>query len=80
MLASASADPFGLKMAGALHQGANKGTMIALAALPPIVPSPYGNAPYYGEVEYAGRMIDKGWDQGAKIRYQVKQSEKWRKH
>lgn len=52
-----------MKMAGALHTGnwsnANAAGIILKG-------TSYGPAPYYGEIPYAGRMIEKGWNTGAK--------------
>ena len=47
-----------MKMAGALHTG-NWSRSNAIGIM--LKGTSYGPAPYYGEIPYAGRMIDAGW-------------------
>jgi RHS repeat-associated protein len=48
-----------MRLAGAVHQGQWKGASTALDVLFGGVS--YGNSPWFGEIEYAGRMIQSGW-------------------
>jgi hypothetical protein len=48
-----------MKLAGALHTG-NWSNLNAVKVL--IFGTSYGPSPYYGEIPFAGRMIQAGWN------------------
>jgi hypothetical protein len=50
-----------MKMAGALHSG-NWSTKNAASIY--LLGTSYGPKPWYGEIEYAGRQIQSGWNYG----------------
>ncbi len=52
-----------MKLAGALHQGQYSTKNVA-KILSPIGGASFGPAPYYGEIEYAGRRISAGFNDG----------------
>jgi RHS repeat-associated protein len=51
-----------MHIAGGLQKGGKTGAVAAAAG------ATYGPAPYYGEIPYAGRMIDSGFDAGLRKR------------
>ena len=58
-----------MKLAGTLHYSSNVANdsdpeKIARLAGTLLFDNIYGKAPYYGEIPYAGRMINKGWNFG----------------
>ncbi len=54
-----------MKLAGALHQG-KFSSWNAFKIY--VFMTGYGPAPYYGEIEYAGRRIQAGFRKGVSIR------------
>ena len=49
-----------MKLAGALHQGKWYGAQTFLDVVGGAVT--YGSAPWFGEIDYAGRMMKSGWE------------------